>query len=262
MLPSSRVVVTRGTREAMVGVRGLIRRDLRLLRRQRERPRPAVHVRTEPRVLNLFIAWCPGCTVAIALRPKAQSPLQLPQPDGDAGRLAVAKNRAVVALSERPEFGAAKTLAAAVEAAFLVDLAEWRRWLWARAANHAEAPLDGPVHKALTQVDREACVPASERALAACDMPIPITENMTESAPHAVAVTLAAVCPSNTVDLGDDGSSPYQGSRIWAPTHSAPKDEGGCTHTAAYFDLQLPTHPPLKEWKLAPPRGIEPRFED
>jgi protein-L-isoaspartate(D-aspartate) O-methyltransferase len=90
---------------------------------------------------------------------------------------------------------AAKALAAEVEAAFLVDLAEWRRRLWARAANHAEAPLDGPVHKALTQVDREACVPASERALAACDMPIPITENMTESAPHAVAMTLAAVMP-------------------------------------------------------------------
>jgi hypothetical protein len=90
---------------------------------------------------------------------------------------------------------AARALRDGVEALFAADLPEWSRRLWALAASRAEAPMDGPVHRALARIDREKCVPLSHRHLALRDAPVPIMTDMTESAPHAVAMTLAAVMP-------------------------------------------------------------------
>jgi protein-L-isoaspartate(D-aspartate) O-methyltransferase len=89
----------------------------------------------------------------------------------------------------------ARALMAEVAAAAAGDLSEWWRRVAAQAIAHAEAPEGQALHRAILALDRAACVPESERPLAVCDMPIPLSEDMTESALHAVAMTLAAVEP-------------------------------------------------------------------
>jgi len=90
---------------------------------------------------------------------------------------------------------AARALVGEVAAAAAEDLSEWRRRVAARAIAHAEAPEGEALHQAILALDRAACVPESERPLVVCDMPIALSEDMTESALHAVAMTLTAVEP-------------------------------------------------------------------
>lgn len=91
---------------------------------------------------------------------------------------------------------AGRALTSEVAAAHAADLPEWWRRLWVGAAINAEIPVDGPLHRALMAVDRTACVREHDLPLAVLDMPLPLHKKMTESAPHAVAMTLAPLMPS------------------------------------------------------------------
>lgn len=73
-----------------------------------------------------------------------------------------------------------------------LDRPEWRRRLNAAVAKKVQLPDGHPLHRALEEIDRRHCV-FSQQALAELDMPLVIAPRMTESALHAVVMTLVAV---------------------------------------------------------------------
>ena len=73
--------------------------------------------------------------------------------------------------------------------------AQFRSALNAAMLRVLELEEDGPMLRALQAIDRYDFMPHHSKAWGYCDSPVPITYNMTESALHAVIMTLNAVLP-------------------------------------------------------------------
>ena len=77
---------------------------------------------------------------------------------------------------------------ATLRAAFKSSLVEY-------ILDRVDGEENSPIHKALIDLDRADFLPKEMRTWGSTDAPVPVYRNMTESALHAVAMTLQAVVP-------------------------------------------------------------------
>jgi len=71
----------------------------------------------------------------------------------------------------------------------------WRSLLLTHVCNYVEVPNEHPLRSALTNIDRKYFMPESKEYLADYDLPVAIKTGMTESAIHAVLMSIMPIDP-------------------------------------------------------------------
>jgi protein-L-isoaspartate(D-aspartate) O-methyltransferase len=91
--------------------------------------------------------------------------------------------------------GPAGAIADAITSAAEPELRRWNQLMWRAALIHASPPARRILSRALSSIDRGACVPPTDRAISACDVAFELTHARAEPSASVVVRTLAAARP-------------------------------------------------------------------